>query len=612
MAKYSPADRERCCRMIESGTPVKVVATSTRISESTIRRWWRERPQPSETTQSPFRPQPEVQGDAVSKPSDSIVSSVPEQLELSQPEIQGEVDSKMDDRVEPATPELGRLPISNGVFITNHLNLAYILAAGLIMKPKDFGNKYYGDVLQQFPGWVPIFPGPIPSGVLTQATAERASLRPCLIEIALEQVVGPCRVLKQDGRFVDSAMPGQMIRGDIAVLLRTPLPVTLFKRIVFCNETDRETFEERAALAANVDTVGIPCEVDERMFETVPQPWPPSELRMNAPGPEGESERGAPNSIGGILALLYHTANRSDLAADAYASATGEKGSTPATPEPDPILRQLPLWFKRGLSIANADARAVAFWEFVDAVVQHQSQVSGPEFVDFAVAFFDEKAAASGDAELAAEWVHLVTILRKSTGLGEGSISELLEAAGAPISRAVVLVSLRSKVEEFMQLLDSLGNRYLNDSEEVLAAILFGARSGWMKLPRMMRGPRSLAALVVQRMAEVEQGTSGLRFTVSHRAPQPLRTLFQPWQAEHMEVALRLCQRLGWVDCLATRIELAGRKKLEDKEDYLVITGDSPVTETRVRKTRFLSRVGAWPPIDEEAEKETREQLAQA
>lgn len=114
-------------------------------------------------------------------------------------------------------------------------------------------------------------------------------------------------------------------------------------------------------------------------------------------------------------------------------------------------------------------------------------------------------------------------------------------------------------------------------------------------------------------MAVVAQGSSGLLFTTNHRAPRPLRTLFWPWQAERKKVALQLCERLGWDDCVATRIELAGRERLRDETDYLVIAGGSPLTEKIVvRIPRFLSKLGVWPPIDEESEKEIRAQLEEA
>ena len=47
-------------------------------------------------------------------------------------------------------PEPGKAPDS-AFLVTNHLNLMYMLAAGLLMPPAGFGDKYYRDPLECFP-----------------------------------------------------------------------------------------------------------------------------------------------------------------------------------------------------------------------------------------------------------------------------------------------------------------------------------------------------------------------------------------------------------------------------------------------------------------------------
>ena len=43
------------------------------------------------------------------------------------------------------------------LLVSNHLNLLYMLAAGLVMPPMGFGKKYYQDTLAAYPGWIPLF-----------------------------------------------------------------------------------------------------------------------------------------------------------------------------------------------------------------------------------------------------------------------------------------------------------------------------------------------------------------------------------------------------------------------------------------------------------------------
>ena len=52
--------------------------------------------------------------------------------------------------------------------VTNHLNLLYMLSAGLVMEPSGFGEKYYTDSLEDAPGEVPLFSNVIPRKVLEQ------------------------------------------------------------------------------------------------------------------------------------------------------------------------------------------------------------------------------------------------------------------------------------------------------------------------------------------------------------------------------------------------------------------------------------------------------------
>ena len=61
---------------------------------------------------------------------------------------------------------------ATGLLGTNHLNLMYMLAAGLVMPPAAFGDKYYRDTLECFPGWIPLFIGKVPSEAIASTTRE--------------------------------------------------------------------------------------------------------------------------------------------------------------------------------------------------------------------------------------------------------------------------------------------------------------------------------------------------------------------------------------------------------------------------------------------------------
>lgn len=80
---------------------------------------------------------------------------------------------------EPAVP--GRTLY----FLTNRMNLNAILSSRLVA-PRETFQKYYADLLQQTPGWVPLLRGvPTPAQIET-VTGERGAGAPVLVEFPLD------------------------------------------------------------------------------------------------------------------------------------------------------------------------------------------------------------------------------------------------------------------------------------------------------------------------------------------------------------------------------------------------------------------------------------------
>ena len=80
-----------------------------------------------------------------------------------------------------ARSEVEREPLRSAFLVTNHPNLMYMLAAGLLLPPAGFGARYYRDTLASFPGWIPLFAGRIPAAALRQSTGEASHLKACLL-----------------------------------------------------------------------------------------------------------------------------------------------------------------------------------------------------------------------------------------------------------------------------------------------------------------------------------------------------------------------------------------------------------------------------------------------
>ena len=78
----------------------------------------------------------------------------------------------------------------SGLLVTNHLNLMYMLATGLVMPPAGFGEKYYRDTLECFPGWIPLFVDKAPATAIELSTQEAGHLKPVIVQIGLTGLSG--------------------------------------------------------------------------------------------------------------------------------------------------------------------------------------------------------------------------------------------------------------------------------------------------------------------------------------------------------------------------------------------------------------------------------------
>jgi len=85
----------------------------------------------------------------------------------------------------PADPTPPRL-----FFLTNSMNLNGVLSSR-VLAPRESFHKYYADLLELAPGWVPILTGPPPASLIDRVVAERGAGAPVLVELPESAVNGP-------------------------------------------------------------------------------------------------------------------------------------------------------------------------------------------------------------------------------------------------------------------------------------------------------------------------------------------------------------------------------------------------------------------------------------
>ncbi len=518
----------------------------------------------------------------------------------------------------PGKPKARPKPARIWHLATNHQNMLYMLAAGMAMGPAGFRGKHYSDPLDVHPGWIPLFRDRygIPAGVLDHATSERRHLLPCIASFDLRDLSGPVRILSRDGRIRDVAsLAARKRKDDIAVLVRAPLPLSWLSSVNFRSPGDRQAFESAASDVSNIDLLSCRVEIAESLFSADTETaWPATQPQEQLLEDGSDSFPAFGQALGGVLAMLYHFANRSDLGLVAFRYAAGDgHGKADDLVRSDPILAALPDWMDGGEVSGQEDFRSRLFWGVVQTLVAEKTRERPQGPVDAALAYLEDQLDLLPDAGFRPRLERLIADMRGFLGLGGGTVTELLERHTDTLSRPLLLFCLRGHCTDLLEFSHPL----LNDADYLFAGILFGVRDGWLQLPNELRGPE-LSGYASFRMADAEHRTQGRAPAMdAPPRPKPLRELFTSpegkWSGMMMKAAVELAGKSNWNECIRTRITLAEGDLPEAFERnglQVVLPGRVTTVAEEVDEAGFLHRLGQWPPITPRIESDVRGKLA--
>lgn len=525
--------------------------------------------------------------------------------------------------------------------VTNHLNLLYMLAAGLVMGPSGFRGKHYVDSLGAIPGWVPFFRNAVPVKTLEEAVSERRHLRPCIVSFDLSGISGPVQVLSREGKIRDAGFPNiRLGKEGIGILVRAPLPLTFVSRIYFQSDEDRQMFEAAAKDVSNVDLKPYRLAIEESLFRNATDSaWPPiqtAKVRQNKSTNESgaqanlqfDSTQGAQRdvapqiehqpisaqSFGGVLSMLYHCANHSELGVNVFQLITGSANITNSASVEDPILAELPNWLSGDGVSEHSSTPARLYWGTINALVAAQEGNHPSQPVDVALEYLAAQAEQLEDDKSKSRLERLISDMRSLLGLGGGTITELFERHKGSLSRPLLLFCLREHCKDLLEFSHPL----LSNAEHLLAGILFGVRDGWLRLPCELRN-EALTAYATYRMAcFAHQRQGGELILPEAPSPQPLRALFpcdaESWRKSQINAAIEIAKVSKWSDCVDTVIASTdGTPLTEPKRENgsFIFSGETTSTK-KVRHDVFLKHLGEWPPIDAKLESKIRNDLNSA
>ena len=505
-----------------------------------------------------------------------------------------------------AAPERGRL-------VTNHLNLMYMLAAGLLLPKSGFGEKYYRDTLDVCPGWLPLFTGPAGRDAVEHSTAEAGHLRPCQVVVSLRGCDGPVMVPTPDG--VEKRRWPHEVGAAPLVFVPAPLPVSAIEEIRFRSRDDSTACRAKARDYGNVPLADFETRAAGADFDRASGPaWPPA----HAP-PERPARLEAAQAAGGMLAMLQLLAHRDAgevLAGGEPLSLAASRAAFDPPAGPPALLSatvaaRLTTWMQAEASPARAGAALPGigrsdprplFWGAVDTLAE-EAGVGGVDAANARLLDYLARESADLDEPLRKHVVELRETLDSLTGLADLTASDLFDRFRTPLPRALSLLFLRSTCADLL----AFEHEALTPEDRLAAALLFGARAGWLELPLPLRGGAAASAAVSHRMAALSHRLADTDFNPGPAPARPklLAERFAgDWDARQREAAAALARAQKWTDCLRTRVKLGAGDyalKVGRGGTEIVFPGEARAVETEVDRQRFSARLAA-ASIDPEHE----------
>jgi hypothetical protein len=492
---------------------------------------------------------------------------------------------------------------------TNHYNLMYWLAAGLVLPPSAM-TKYYSDCLAANPGWIPLFRNHLPRAALDQADTPQKS--PILLDFDLRSLAGMVKGISSTGEVCDARLPDATADDLALILIPAPLPAHWIRKIIFSSLDARDEFQSRCEEYGNLSTIEIPLEVADLPTTTdmLRQPWPP---RDGQETPPAWPERAILHD-GAILALLHSLGNRSataqQLATIAFSATSSPLASEEFREGINALLRQ-------GVRREVGAMRIELYWGAVDhlrASVAATTVAGATGRISPEQAILDYlDAQGRSDAISGTKLQELAEDLRQALGLGVRTIKELLDRHPGPFAHALLLFFLRKHADELLDF-DSTGF-LLAEGDLLAATILFGLREDWMAMPPSLRAVPGLYNAIAHRMAASIQRSFGNQLDLGIAPSCPtLRELFSGsdgrWPEKIKDAAFALIRSQGWQDALETRVHLAKgtyRAEITAAGVQIVLPGEIKAVTTEVQQNRLLEHLAQLrSAIDPNIETEVR------
>lgn len=477
--------------------------------------------------------------------------------------------------------------------MTNHLNLFFMLGAGMILPSTGFGNKYFKDSLDIAPGWIPLFGKKPLAGQVDYSCSEAEHLMPCCVTIDLS---------KLDGEVVRLGSGGQLESGNFAdmffddrdlLLVPAPLAVGLISRIEFRNAKEKKACIESARDLRNVDLSEFDVKVRAAAFkEAKGADWPGPGLEV----PGHSVPVMSAGVLGGFLAMACHLSSRDDH----FLAASKQYFDAPEAPEAcgDGLMGSICNWVHGSEGDGDGSQSSVVFWKVFESILGVRA-AGGPNSPADAVVFALEQIADEMAAPADSGARKLIADLKEIERLPDKTAGELLDANPKKLSKALILFFLMENCTDLLE----RNTANIGHEETLIAAMLFAAREGWMGMAEELRATTGLMQAVSHRMVEYAHRAIGTKLTFGKppERPRSWRELFKSGERglkkPQREAAVEMANAFGW-DIVHTHIRLP-KGSYETQIDAgglsIRIAGRADVVELVVDERELVNRLGYQP-----------------
>ncbi len=508
--------------------------------------------------------------------------------------------------MEPITDMFNPTPSSRAptrwLLVSNHLNLLYMLAAGLVMPPKGFGKKYYQDTLAAYPGWIPLFANEVPKAAIAYSVRERNHLIPCIATMNLASLHGRVMAINSEGGAKEVSFPDGLDGSEQVLLIPAPLPVNWVTSIAFQSKEQKANCEALALDSDNVPLLDFKREISEPAFsKATGEDWPPLAIDI----PSKDVFLDAPFAAGGVMVMLLHLGNLGEVGMQACRLAFDAEENF-AQSITDPLISSLGMWMQTGQAIDTGDISNRLFWGVVMKVAACRFSDVPSSPVDLVLDYLGS-VCESLDERMKLALVKLVTDLRTIARFTDSTVTEIFERHPKSFSRVMTLFFLREKCADLL----SFKHPLLTESDLIAATILFAARDGWLGLPLQLRNSPSSQAAILHRMAAMahRMAGTGLNLGSPPSRPLPLRELFllgpKGWSAAQKDAALVLARECKW-GCIQTRVSLGKgeyRLVVDGSGMHIIVAGEAKAVATEVDREQFLGALASTPISDKQDRK---------